>query len=141
LRSFPTMMLRRETFPWFIHPHSQLLSKSTGAPLPEALSNCMSIAQMFASRTSETKYFLRQTIRAEHRRFMSEVRFLLTSSSSNADCQEMYYMSKFELLAAMQACMIYLIMYIIDYSLEDEGNARELLLALNASPFFCSWFM
>ena len=67
LRSFPTMMLRRETFPWFIHPHSQLLSKPTVAALPEALSNCMSIAQMFASRTSETKHFLRQTIGAEYR--------------------------------------------------------------------------
>jgi hypothetical protein len=88
LRSFPTMMLRRETFPWFIHPHSQLLSKSTGAALPEALSNCMSIAQMFASRTSETKYFLRQTIGAEYRRFISKVRFLLTPCSSNADCQK-----------------------------------------------------
>lgn len=75
LRSFPTMMLRRETFPWFIHPHSQLLSESTGTALPEALSNCMSIAQMFASRTAETKYFIRQTIGAEYRRFISDVRF------------------------------------------------------------------
>jgi hypothetical protein len=55
--------------------------------------------------------------------------------------KKMYHMSKFELLAAMQACMIYLIMYIIDYSPEDEGNARELLLALHASPIFCSWFL
>ncbi|KAI9743235.1 MAG: hypothetical protein M1818_003081 [Claussenomyces sp. TS43310] len=120
LRAFPTMMLRRETFPWFIHPHSPVPSKSTGAALPEALSNCMSIAQMFASRTSETKHFLRQTIRAEYRRFISE----------------MYQMSKFELLAAMQACMIYLIMYIVDYSPQNEENARELLLSLHASPVF-----
>ena len=55
--------------------------------------------------------------------------------------EKMFYMSKFELVAAMQACMIYLIMYIIDYSPEDEGNARELLLALHASPSFCSWFL
>ena len=88
LRSFPTMMLRRETFPWFIHPHSQLLSKSVGATLPEALSNCMSVAQMFVSRTPETKHFLRQTIGAEYRRFISEVRFLLAPCSSNADCQK-----------------------------------------------------
>ena len=73
LRSLPTMMLRRETLPWFIHPHSQLLSKSAGATLPEALSNCMSIAQIFTSRTSDTKSFLRQTIGAEYRRFNSEV--------------------------------------------------------------------
>lgn len=53
----------------------------------------------------------------------------------------MYQMSKFELLAAMQACMIYLIVYIIEYSPADEGNARELLLALHASHslYRCSW--
>ena len=73
LRSLPTMMLRRETFPWFIHPHSQLLSKSPGATLPKALSNCMSIAQMFALRTSDTNPFLRHAIEAEYRRFVSEV--------------------------------------------------------------------
>lgn len=54
---------------------------------------------------------------------------------------KMYAMSIFELLAAMQACMIYLIMYIIDYSPEDEENARELLLALHASPTVCSCFL
>ena len=73
LRSFPTMMTRRDTFPWFIHPHSQIASNPTDAILPEALSNCMSIAQMFASRTAETRLFLRQTIRAEYRRFGVEV--------------------------------------------------------------------
>lgn len=55
--------------------------------------------------------------------------------------KKLYYMSKFELLAAMQACMIYLIMYIIDYSPGDEENGRELLLALHVSPNFCSWFL
>lgn len=87
LRSFPTMMLRRETFPWFIHPHSQVQSKSAGADLPEALSTCMSIAQMFVSRTSETKHFLRQTIGTEYRRFVSQVRFPDTPRSISADCQ------------------------------------------------------
>ena len=43
---------------------------------------------------------------------------------------KMHHMNKYEMLAAMQACMIYLIMYIIDYSPEDEGSARELLLVL-----------
>jgi hypothetical protein len=73
LRSFPTMMLRKETFPWFIHTQSQLLSKPAKAVLPEALSTCMSIAQIFAARTSETKPFLWGTIRAEYRRFRNEV--------------------------------------------------------------------
>ena len=43
-------------------------------------------------------------------------------------------MSNFELLAAMQACMIYFVVYIVDYSPEVEVDARELLVALNASP-------
>jgi hypothetical protein len=73
LRSLPTMMLRRETFPWFIHPHSHLLARPPRTTLPEALSTCMSIAQMFASRTSETTHFLWRTIRVECRHFIAEV--------------------------------------------------------------------
>jgi hypothetical protein len=78
LRSFPAMMLRRETFPWFIHPHHQAPSKETKPHLPQALSTCMSIAQMFALRTSETKSFLWCTVRAEYRRFINEVIILFT---------------------------------------------------------------
>lgn len=37
----------------------------------------------------------------------------------------MYSMSKFELLAASQACMIYLIMFMIDHTTEDEINGLE----------------
>lgn len=138
LRSFPAMMLRRETFPWYIHQHSQILSKPTTAALPEALSNCMSIAQMFALQTSETKPFLWRTVRAEYRRLSNEVRIMFTPCSSDSDHRKMYQMSKFELLAAVQACMIYLIMCIIDQSSENEENSPELLLALHASPSLCS---
>ena len=138
LRSFPTMMLRRETFPWFIHPHSQLLSKPVRAALPEALSTCMSIAQMFASRTSETKPFLWCTIRAEYRRFTNEVRILPTPCSSQSDHPKKHHMSIFELLAAMQACMIYLVMCIVDQSRESEETSLELLMALHAGPWFYS---
>ncbi len=82
LRSFPTMMIRKETFPWFIHPRSM----DRGEAVPsEALSNCMSIAQMFSSRTSETRSFLRRTVGAEHRRLQFEVRLLLDPCSSKAD--------------------------------------------------------
>jgi hypothetical protein len=77
VRAFPTMMLRRETFPWFIHRHSNVLPGSSQDVLPEALSNCMSIAQMFALRTSETKSFLWRTIKGEYRRLSNEVCLLL----------------------------------------------------------------
>lgn len=73
LRSFPTMMLRKETFPWFIHPQSHLLSTPTKDALPEALSACMSISHMFTLRTPETICFLWRAISAEYRRFNSEV--------------------------------------------------------------------
>lgn len=137
LRAFPTMMLRRETFPWFIHSQSQLLSTSPSpnACLPEALSNCMSIAQMFLSRTSETRHFHRQMMNAEHHRLTLQVCFL--SSSVHfvpvLTLSQMHQMSKYELLSALQACMIYLIMLIIDYSPGDEENARLLLVGVQAS--------
>ncbi|KAF2495287.1 hypothetical protein BU16DRAFT_385713 [Lophium mytilinum] len=115
VRSFPTMMLRRNTFPWYIHPHSHLLSKSPKGALPEALSTCMSIAQIFASRTAETKFYLWCAIRAEYRRFINEK----------------HHMPIFELLAAVQACMVYLIMCIIDQSPESESTSLELLMALH----------
>ena len=85
LRSFPAMMLRRETFPWYVHQHSQILSKPNTAALPEALSNCMSIAQMFALRTSETNPFLWRTIRAEYRRLSIVVRIVFTPYSSDSN--------------------------------------------------------
>jgi hypothetical protein len=73
LRSFPAMMLRKETFPWYVHQQSQILMEPTNA-LPETLSKCMGIAQMFALRTLETAPFLWHTIKAEHRRLINEVR-------------------------------------------------------------------
>lgn len=50
LRSLPTMMLRRETFPWFIHAHCYPRNP-TGLALPDPLVFCMATAQMFTSRT------------------------------------------------------------------------------------------
>jgi hypothetical protein len=74
LRAYPLMMLRRETLPPFIHPHWH---RQTTPALPEPLSNCMSIAQMYAFRSEETKPFLWRTIKAENDRFLTQVRFVL----------------------------------------------------------------
>jgi hypothetical protein len=73
LRSFPSMMLRRESFPWHIHRQAHTPSESGEVTLSESLSNCMSIAQMFVLRTPETKPFLWRTIRTEYRRVGNEV--------------------------------------------------------------------
>lgn len=42
-------------------------------------------------------------------------------------------MSKFDMLAGVQACMIYLIMCIIDETSEKENHSQELLLAIHVS--------
>lgn len=73
LRALPRMMLRRQTFPPFIHPHWHRPSTATRTAVPEPLANCMSVAHIFASSTFETKPFLWRTIRAEQRRFIDEV--------------------------------------------------------------------
>lgn len=67
ISAFPQMMLRRQTFPPFIHAHWHLPS------LPETLANCMSIAQLFATRTTETRPFLWRTIGTEVKRLQDEV--------------------------------------------------------------------
>jgi hypothetical protein len=71
VRAYPLMMLRRETFPPFIHPHWH----NTHAPtLPEPLGHCMSIAHMYALRSEETKPFLWQAMEAEIQRLVTQVR-------------------------------------------------------------------
>jgi hypothetical protein len=73
LYAYPQMMLRRQTFPPFIHPHWH------DKRLPDTLATCMSIAQLFAARTPETEPFLWRTISAEEKRFREKVsrRFFL----------------------------------------------------------------
>ena len=66
LRAFPRMMLRKPTFPPFIHSYCHLY------PLPEALANCMSIAHIFVSPSAETRPFLWQSIKREQQRFLDE---------------------------------------------------------------------
>lgn len=67
LCAIPEQMLRRVTFPPFVHPHWDRPS------LPEPLAICMRIAQMFSSRTSDIKPFIWRTILAEQRRVIEQV--------------------------------------------------------------------
>lgn len=67
LYAYPQMVLRRQTFPPFIHPHWH------EKRLPDTLATCMSIAQLFAARTPETEPFLWRTISAEEERFREQV--------------------------------------------------------------------
>ncbi|RGP73082.1 ATP-dependent dna helicase pif1 [Fusarium longipes] len=67
LYAYPQMMLRRQTFPPFIHPHWHQKQ------VPETLSNCMGIAQIFASRTPESEPFLWKMIDSEQGRFRQKL--------------------------------------------------------------------
>lgn len=67
IHAFPQMMMRRQTFPPFIHAHWHM------SELPETLANCMSIAQIYSTRTPETRPFLWRMIGVELQRFQGEV--------------------------------------------------------------------
>lgn len=69
LSSYPGMMLRKETFPPFIHS-----SFSCDGQMPQPLANCMSIVQMFSTRTPASNEFVWRTIRMEQERLWVEVR-------------------------------------------------------------------
>jgi hypothetical protein len=73
LRTFPQRMLRRATFPPFIHQPWPKDSNGFNIDAPEPMANCMSIAQIFASRTPENNAFVWRTIRAEQQRLVDEV--------------------------------------------------------------------
>ncbi|RKU47443.1 hypothetical protein DL546_008827 [Coniochaeta pulveracea] len=115
VRAYPLMMLRRETFPPFIHPHWF----SEGSPaLPEALGHCMSIAHMFAWRNEETRPFLWSAVEAEVKRLV------LKRKEMGLD----------ELLSAVQALQIYMIMRYVDGVREQKDLNARLVLSYQVSP-------
>lgn len=67
LCAFPQMMLRRETFPPFVHGHWYCPSGATASALPKPLVNCMGLSQVFASHNPDTRSFLWRTVREEQR--------------------------------------------------------------------------
>lgn len=71
--SYPAMMLRKETFPPFIHQvwPQQAQGKNT---LLESLVNCMTISQLFVNRNEETNKFMWSIIRMELDRIGQQVR-------------------------------------------------------------------
>ncbi|KAK1471136.1 hypothetical protein CCUS01_06250 [Colletotrichum cuscutae] len=116
LRSYPEMMLRRSTFPPFIH---QYQDKSH---LPEPLANCMGIAILFVSRNPDTTSFLWQSIRKEQDRNLSEVGIMVRYS-------------KRDIFASIQAELIYIIMRVVaggGSTLVDRDYNTHMLLAYEA---------
>ncbi|KIW48328.1 hypothetical protein, variant [Exophiala oligosperma] len=114
LRSFPRMMLRRETFPPFIHTHQ-------GHDLPEPIANCMSIAQIFCSRNTVNGAFVWRTIRAEQDRLV----------------REMHRFSAKDLLAALQAYFVYMIMRAED----DTGYTSRDVEMISSMKALCAVYL
>ncbi|KAH8803641.1 hypothetical protein F5884DRAFT_510772 [Xylogone sp. PMI_703] len=106
LRAFPTQMLSRENFPPFIHP------LWTSQNLPEPLAACMRISQMFVSRTPDIESFLWRTIENEQRRFLEEVQRF----------------SEHDLLAAMQAHLIFIIICLVGECKKSAEWNRNMLV-------------
>jgi hypothetical protein len=107
IRPYHRMMMRRETFPPFVHAYAP--SEDGQDRLPAQLTNCMGIAQLFAVCNDDTRTFLWNTIRKEMRGFRD--RFSM--------------FEKCEAFAALQACLIYLIMRAVDgvpQNLEDDWD-------------------
>lgn len=103
--SFPQMMLRRATFPPFIHPRRH------EAALPDKIAGCMAVAQLFVARTPETRGFLWRTIFAEARGFEAEL--------ATASAREVHY--------AMQALMIYMLMAVVDRDADTPHRGAQLV--------------
>ncbi|KPM45832.1 hypothetical protein AK830_g686 [Neonectria ditissima] len=144
LLAFPQMMLRRETFPPFIHGHWYCPPNAAELSLPEPLANCMAIAQVFASQNPENKQFLWRTIKAEQHSFIEKVVFpslynfsrsrrseaivLMNIYDQYLEQKDSCQFSKNELLAAVQAQIMYIIMGVHDNSKYEPGLNLELLV-------------
>ena len=116
LYAIPNQMLRRETFPPFIYPHwSQ-------PALPESLAVCMHLAGIYSSRTPELRAFLWRTILTEQRRAAERIDTL----------------SNQEILAQVQAGIVYLTMRLVDEAMHDLEWTREMLTIQN---ILCTRFL
>ncbi|KAI1120094.1 hypothetical protein F5Y10DRAFT_290317 [Nemania abortiva] len=95
LRTYPIRMTSRETFPPFVHPCWGKRSPDAGlGKLPQPIASCMSVSQLFAARNPETLGFLWRAIEVEQKTFF----------------ENGYRYSTEELIAAIQALMIYFLM-------------------------------
>lgn len=152
LGSYPKMMLRRTSLPPFIHPFSYRQSDTANPSLPEPLAICMSIASMFAVRTSESSNFLWRTIKTEQQRLTKEVRsprkFIPNMprqddiSAKLLTCTEyqMHLFTKEETLAAIQATIIYIIMRVVDYKTTCTDLDLHMFIAMDVgASSYDSW--
>jgi hypothetical protein len=72
IASFPYMMMRKETFPPFIHPRCYDYSRSSNE-LPEMLKDCMGLAHMFHSKKRESNKVFWRSVRMEQEKLYTQV--------------------------------------------------------------------
>lgn len=120
IRPYPRMMMRREAFPPFVHAYAP--SEDGQEKLPAPLINCMGIAQLFAVCNDDTRPFLWNTIRRGFRDRFSTF-------------------EKCEAFAALQACLIYLIMRAVDGAPQEVADDWDMIVIYDvcASLLLCTF--
>ncbi|OGM48254.1 hypothetical protein ABOM_002092 [Aspergillus bombycis] len=109
LKSYPQMLLLHNTLPPFIHP--SFLSSDLCNPNFEPLTNCIALVHMIGSGIQASRRLFWKNVRMECERL----------------CEEHLTLNKWELLAAMQALSIYIIIR-LDEGETDYNNFDSLLL-------------
>ena len=112
IHAYPRMMMRRETFPPFIHTCSPNGgNQDEWSRVPENLTNCMGIAQLFTVCNDDTRLFVWGTIWAELRRLRSQASTF----------------RRYDALSALQASLLYLIMRAVDSPPREVNQDYEML--------------
>ncbi|UKZ91161.1 uncharacterized protein TrAFT101_006155 [Trichoderma asperellum] len=109
LKSYPLMLLRSNTLPPFIHP-SMITSENENAHM-EPLTNCLSLVHMISTGIQTSRKLFWKNVRMECERLS----------------EEYIKLSKYELLTAMQALLIYVLIR-LDEGATDYNSFDSLLL-------------
>ncbi|KAB8234263.1 Zn(II)2Cys6 transcription factor domain-containing protein [Aspergillus alliaceus] len=110
LKSYLRMIMRHNTLPPFIHPHS--ISHNVGNNSMDPLSNCISLVHMIDSEAHTSRKLFWQKVRLE----------------CELLCEEHRKLNEWDLLGAMQALSIYILVR-LDEGETDYNNLDFLLLA------------
>jgi hypothetical protein len=72
LRTYPRMMLRKDTYPPLVHAYSHN-DQNTNSSIEDPLSVCVNIIQLFYSKTAQSSPFVWRSIRFEQERLYNQV--------------------------------------------------------------------
>ncbi|KAK7977172.1 hypothetical protein PG988_004662 [Apiospora saccharicola] len=115
LKSYPLMMMRDKTLPPFIHP--QMLRSESGAQDMEPLHNCISLMSMLHGGLQGSRKLFWRNVRQECERLYKEPSRL----------------SYLEVLAALQALSIYIIIRLDDGETEENDIDGLLIMTVIVS--------